>query len=97
MGDNSGSKKKRTDVKIASLNNRRNTTNINAQKLKKAQNELTNVYLKEQIKFIQNQINKIRVLVEDRQSRISWQTLNEVNKRKSTESCQPKKKKKKKK
>ena len=30
------------------LCNRRNPTNINAEKLKKVQNELTNVYLKEQ-------------------------------------------------
>ena len=34
-------------VKIASLCNRRKPTNINTQKLKKAQNELNYVYLKE--------------------------------------------------
>ena len=44
----------------------RNPTNSNAQKLKKAQNKLTNVYLKEQRKYIQNQINEIRDLLEDR-------------------------------
>ena len=57
-----------------------NPIDINAQKLKKVQNELTNVYIKEQ-----NQINKIRDSVEYRQSRIAWQTVNEVNRRKSTD------------
>ena len=71
-------------MKIASLRNRRNPTNINAQKLKKSQNELTNVYLKEQTEYIQNQINKIRNSVEERQSRIAWQTVNKVSRRKST-------------
>ena len=48
------------------LCNWRNLINIKAQKLKKAQNELTNLYLKEQIEYMQNQINKIRDLVKDR-------------------------------
>ena len=52
--------------------------------LKKAQNELTNVYLKEQTEYIQNQINKIRDSVEDRQSSIAWQTVSGVSIRKST-------------
>ena len=43
-------REKRADVKTASKCNRKDPTNINAQKLKKAQNELTNVYLKEQRK-----------------------------------------------
>ncbi len=34
--------------------------------------------------FIQNKIDKIRDSVEDRQSRIAWQTINEVSGRKST-------------
>ena len=33
---------------------------------------------------MQNQINKIRDSVEYRQSRIAWQTVNEVSRRKST-------------
>ena len=65
-----------------SKHNRKNPTNTNALKLKKAQNELANKYLKEQTDYIQNQINKIRGLVEDRQSRIAWQTINEVSRRK---------------
>ena len=77
-------RKKRADVKTASTCNRRNPTNINALKLKKAQKELANIYLKEQTEYIQNQINKIRDTVEDRQSRIVWQTVNEVSRRKST-------------
>ena len=77
-------RKKRADVKTASKCNWRNPTNINVLKLKKAQNELANIYLKEQTKCIQNQINKIRDSVEDRQSRIAWQTVNEVSRRKST-------------
>ena len=66
-------RKKCADIKTASKCNRRNPTNINALKLK-AQKEFANIYLKEQTEYIQNQINKIRDLVEDRQSRIAWQT-----------------------
>ena len=40
-----------------------------------AQNELTNIYLKnKQTEYIQNQIDKIIDSVEDRQSRVAWQT-----------------------
>ena len=46
--------------------------------------ELTGIYLKEQAEYIQNQIDKIRDSVEDRQSRIAWQTINEASRRKST-------------
>ena len=71
-------------MKTTSNCNWRNPTNINALKLKKAQNELANIYLKEQTKSIQNQINKIIDSVEVKQSRIAWQTVNEVSRRKST-------------
>ena len=71
-------------MKTASKCNRKNPTNTNALKLKKAQNELATIYLKEQTEYIQNQIDKMRDLVEDRQSRIAWQTINEVSRRKST-------------
>ena len=57
------------DVKIAFRCNRKNPTNIKALKLKKAQNELPSVYLKEQTEYIQNQIDKIRDSVEDRQKK----------------------------
>ena len=53
-------RKKCADVKTASKGNRKNPTNTNALKLKKAQNELANIYLKEQTEYIQNQIDKIR-------------------------------------
>ena len=46
-------------------------------------NQLAGIYLKEQAEYIQIQIDKIRDSVEDRQSRIAWQT-NEVSRRKST-------------
>ena len=59
-------------------------TNINALKLKKAQNELANIHLKEQTEYIQNQINMIRDSVEYIQSRIPRKTVNEVSRRKST-------------
>ena len=75
---------KRPDVKTASKCNSKNSTNTNALKSKKAQNNLANIYLKEQTEYIQNQIDKIRDSVEDRQSRIAWQTVNEVSRRKST-------------
>ena len=82
-------RKKRADVKTASQCNMRNPTNINTQKLKKTQNELTNVYQKEQTEYIQNQITKIRDSVEDRQFRIAWLTVNEVRRRKSTAKATP--------
>ena len=41
-------------------------------------------YLKEQTEYIRNRIDKIRDSVEDRQSRIAWQTVNEVHRRNST-------------
>ena len=71
-------------MKTAPKCNRRNPTNTNALKLKAAQNELANIYLKEQTEYIQNQINKIKDSVKDKQSRIAWQMVNEVSRRKST-------------
>ena len=71
-------------MKTASKSYRKNPTNTNAQKLEKAQYQLAGIHLKEQTEYIQNQIDKIRDAVEDRQSRIAWQTINEVNRRKST-------------
>ena len=53
-------------------------------KLKTAQYQLAGVYIKELTEYIQNQIDKIRDSVEDRQSRIAWQTINEVSRRKNT-------------
>ena len=52
--------------------------------LRKAQNKLVNIYWKEQREYTQNQINKIRESAEDRQSRIAWQAVNKVSRRKST-------------
>ena len=52
-------------------------TNTNALKLKTAQYQLAGIYIKEQTEYIQNQIDKIRDSVEDRQSRIAWQTITE--------------------
>ena len=49
-----------------------------------AQYQLAGAYIKEQTDYIQNQIDKIRDTVEDRQSRIAWQIINEVSRRKST-------------
>ena len=71
-------------MKTASKSYRKNPTNTNARKLEKAQYQLTGIYLKEETEYIQNQIDKIRDSVEDRQSRIAWQTINEVSRRKST-------------
>ena len=49
--------------------------------------ELGNIYPKEQIEYIKNHINKIRDSVEDKQSRMAWQTVNEVNRRMFTASA----------
>ena len=77
-------REKRALVKTPSKSYRKNPTNTNARKLEKAQYQLAGIYLKEQAEYIQNQIDKIRDSVEDRQSRIAWQTINEVSRRKST-------------
>ena len=77
-------REKRALVKTASKNYRKKPTNTNALKLKTAQYQLAGIYIKEQTEYIQNQIDKIRDSVEDRQSRIAWQTINEVSRRKST-------------
>ena len=71
-------------VKTASQNYWKNPTNTNARKLKTAQYQLAGIYIKEQTEYIQNQIDKIRDSVEDSQSRIAWQAINEVSRRKST-------------
>ena len=71
-------------MKTATKSYRKNPTNTNARKLEGAQYQLTGIYLKEQAEYIQNQIDKIRDSVEDRQSRIAWRTINEVSRRKST-------------
>ena len=39
-----------------------------------AQYQLAGMYIKEQREYIQNQIDKIRDSVEDKNSRIAWQT-----------------------
>ena len=77
-------RKKRAHMKTACKSYRKNPTNTNALKLKKVQYQLAGIYLKEQTEYIQNQIDKIRDSVEDRQSRIAQQTINEVSRRKST-------------
>ena len=77
-------REKRAYVKIATKSYRKNPSNINVLKLKKALYQLAGIYLKEQTEYIQNQIDKIRDSVEDRQSRIARQTINKVSRRKST-------------
>ena len=77
-------REKRALVKTASKRYRKNTTNTNARKLEKEQYQLAGIYLKEQAEYIQNQMDKIRDSVEDRQSRVAGKTINEVSGRKST-------------
>ena len=72
--------------KKTSLLHKRNLINSNAQKLKKIQKELTQAK-KEQLEYIQCQIIKIRYSVEDRQSRLAWQTVNERSGRKGISSA----------
>ena len=73
-------REKRADVKIASKSYRKNPTNTNVLKLKKGTKWIT----KHISEYVQNQIDKIRDSVEDRQSRVPWQTINEVSRRKSS-------------
>ena len=77
-------REKRAHVKTAPKSYWKNPTNTNARKLKTAQYQLAGTYIKEETEYIQNQIDKIRDSVEDRQSRIAWQTIDEVSRRKST-------------
>ena len=82
MGNFSGERKTCTsENSLQKLS--KNPTNTNALKLKTAQYQLAGIYIKEHI-YIQNQIDKIRDSVEDRQSRIAWQTINEESRRKNT-------------
>ena len=83
-GETLAVREKRALVKTVSKNYRKNPTNTNALKLKTAQYQLAGIYIKEQTEYIQNQIDKIRDSVEDRQARIAWQTINEVSRRKNT-------------
>ena len=71
-------REKRALVKTAFKSYRKNPTNTNARKLEKALSQLAGIYLKEQTEYIQNQKDKIRDSVEDRQSRIARQTINGV-------------------
>ena len=77
-------REKRAHEKTASKSYCKKPTNTYARKLKNAQNQLAGIYLKEQTEYIKNQIDKIRDSVKGRQSRIAWQTINEVSRRKST-------------
>ena len=52
-------RKKRDNLKTVSLYNKRNQTNTNLQKLKKAQRELTSTYQKEQKTF------KVRSIIQE--------------------------------
>ena len=76
-------REKRALVKTASKPIEK-TQQTNALKLKTAQYQLAGIYIKEQTEYIQNQIDKIRDSEEDRQSRMTWQTINEVKRRKNT-------------
>ena len=82
MGNFSGERKTCTS-ETASKNYRKNPNNTNALKLKTAQYQLA-ISIKELTEYIQNQIDKIRDSVEDRQSRLAWQTINEGSRRKNT-------------
>ena len=66
------------NFKKASLPKEGNSTNANALKLKKAKRTVTNIYQKEQLEYIQGQIDKIRNLIEDKPSRIASQAVNKV-------------------
>ena len=77
-------REKRALVKTASSSYRKNPTNANDGKLEKAQYQIAGIYLKEKTEYIQNEIDRIRDSIEDRQSRIAWQTINEVSRRRST-------------
>ena len=65
-------REKRVLVKTASKSYQKNPTITNARKLKNPQYQLAGMYLKEQTEYIQNQIDKIRDSVDNRQSRIAW-------------------------
>ena len=84
MKNVSGERKTCTSENSLQKLSKKNQQTQNARKLKMAQYQLAGIYIKEHTEYIQNQIDKIRDSVEDRQSRIAWQTINEVSRRKST-------------
>ena len=84
MGNFSGERKTCTSENSLQKLSKKTQQNTNALKLKTAQYQLAGIYIKEQTEYIQNQIDRIRDSVEDRQSRIAWQTINEVSRRKYT-------------
>ena len=77
-------KKKRENVKTASLYYEINPTNFKDQKLKKEKIEIIIAYQKEQLEYIQSHLNKIRNLVEDRKSGVMWQSVNKGSKGKTS-------------
>ena len=84
MGNFSGERKTCTSENSLQKLSKKTQQTQNALKLKTAQYQLAGIYIKEQTEYIQNQIDRIRDSVEDRQSRIAWQTINEVSRRKNT-------------
>ena len=70
-------------MKKASLDNKRNLANANMQKLKKSPIEVTKTYQNEQPEYIQGQINPIKNFIDDKQSWLAWQAINEVNRKKN--------------
>ena len=84
MGNFSGERKTCTSENSLQKLSKKPNKNTNASKLKTAQYQLAGIYIKEQTEYIQNQIDKIRYSVGDRQSRIAWQTINELSRRKNT-------------
>ena len=79
-------REKRAQVKTASKNYRKKPNKHKCLKTKNGNNiNLAGIYIKEQTEYIQNQIDNIRDSVEDRQSRIAWQTINEESRRKNSD------------
>ena len=76
-------REKRAHVKTASKSYRMNPTNTNALKLKKGTISISR-HISKRTDRIHTKSDKIRDSMEDRQSRIAWQTINEVSRRKST-------------
>ena len=54
--------------------------NTNAERFNKAWQNLTKAYKKEQLEYIERQINKIRNSVEDEKSQLAWHIVIDLTK-----------------
>ena len=63
---------------------RSNTNSINTTKLNSARRKLQETYIAEQSKYLQKQIEDITMAADNKKSTLTWQIVNRISGRKST-------------